>query len=48
MILNELVLHNVGTFAGRQAIDLTPPSDSKEDIELFSKILAVAKSTLAA
>ncbi len=26
----------------------TPPSDSKEDIELFSKILAVAKSTLAA
>ena len=26
----------------------TPPSDSKEDIELFPKILAVAKSTLAA
>ncbi|NTF44276.1 Gfo/Idh/MocA family protein [Rhizobium rhizogenes] len=25
----------------------TPPSDSREDIELFSKILAVAKSTLA-
>ena len=28
MILKELVLHNVGTFAGRRSINLTPKSAS--------------------
>ncbi|WP_299575207.1 DNA sulfur modification protein DndD [uncultured Williamsia sp.] len=45
MILNELVLHNVGTFAGRQAIDLTPPSAAKP-IVLVGGLNGAGKTTI--
>lgn len=45
MILNELVLHNVGTFAGRHVIDLTPPSDGKP-IVLVGGLNGAGKTTI--
>lgn len=45
MILNELVLHNVGTFAGRHVIDLTPPSDAKP-IVLIGGLNGAGKTTI--
>ncbi|HET9873194.1 MAG TPA: DNA sulfur modification protein DndD [Propionibacteriaceae bacterium] len=45
MILNELVLHNVGTFAGRHTIDLTPPSD-KKPIILIGGLNGAGKTTI--
>lgn len=45
MILNELVLHNVGTFAGRHAIDLTPTSDRKP-IVLVGGLNGAGKTTI--
>ena len=44
MILNELVLHNVGTFAGRHVIDLTPPSADKP-IVLIGGLNGAGKTT---
>ncbi|TJY69475.1 DNA sulfur modification protein DndD [Arthrobacter sp. CAU 1506] len=44
MILNELVLHNVGTFAGRHVIDLTPPSPDKP-IVLVGGLNGAGKTT---
>lgn len=45
MILNELVLHNVGTFEGRQVIDLTPPSPTKP-IVLVGGLNGAGKTTI--
>jgi DNA sulfur modification protein DndD len=45
VILNELVLHNVGTFAGRQVIDLTPPSSAKP-IVLVGGLNGAGKTTI--
>ncbi|MVZ89008.1 DNA sulfur modification protein DndD [Microbacter sp. ANSKLAB05] len=45
MILNELVLQNVGTFAGRQVIDLTPPSKAKP-IVLVGGLNGAGKTTI--
>lgn len=45
MILNELVLRNVGTFKGRQTIDLTPPSRSKP-IVLIGGLNGAGKTTI--
>ncbi|MFI9633593.1 DNA sulfur modification protein DndD [Nocardia sp. NPDC051929] len=45
MILKELVLHNVGTFAGRHAINLAPPSPSKP-IVLVGGLNGAGKSTI--
>ena len=45
MILDELVLHNVGTFAGRHAIPLTPPS-SKKPIVLIGGLNGAGKTTV--
>lgn len=45
MILDEIVLHNVGTFAGRQALDLTPPS-SKRPIVLVGGLNGAGKTTV--
>ena len=45
MILNELVLHNVGTFAGRHVIDLTPPS-AKKPIVLIGGLNGAGKTTI--
>lgn len=45
MILNELVLHNVGTFAGRQVIDLTPASAAKP-IVLVGGLNGAGKTTI--
>lgn len=45
MILNELMLHNVGTFAGRHVIDLTPPSES-QPIILIGGLNGAGKTTL--
>ncbi|WP_369133596.1 DNA sulfur modification protein DndD [Modestobacter sp. I12A-02662] len=45
MILDELVLHNVGTFAGRHAIELTPPSPSKP-VVLIGGLNGAGKTTL--
>lgn len=45
MILNELVLHNVGTFAGRHVIELTPPSDRKP-IVLIGGLNGAGKTTI--
>ncbi|MBD1591591.1 DNA sulfur modification protein DndD [Arthrobacter sp. S1_S22] len=44
MILNELVLHNVGTFAGRHVIDLTPPSADRP-IVLIGGLNGAGKTT---
>lgn len=45
MILNQLVLHNVGTFADRHVIDLTPPSRSKPII-LIGGLNGAGKTTI--
>ncbi|MEH6621160.1 MAG: DNA sulfur modification protein DndD [Dietzia maris] len=45
MILNELVLQNVGTFAGRQVIDLTPPTETKPII-LVGGLNGAGKTTI--
>lgn len=45
MILNQLVLHNVGTFAGRHVIDLTPPSASRP-IVLVGGLNGAGKTTI--
>jgi DNA sulfur modification protein DndD len=45
VILDELVLHNVGTFAGRHTIKLTPPSD-KKPIILIGGLNGAGKTTV--
>jgi DNA sulfur modification protein DndD len=45
MILDELVLHNVGTFAGRHVITLTPPS-AKKPIVLVGGLNGAGKTTI--
>jgi DNA sulfur modification protein DndD len=45
VILNELVLHNVGPFAGRHVINLTPPSEAKP-IVLVGGLNGAGKTTI--
>ena len=45
MILDEIVLHNFGLYAGRQAIALTPPDDGRS-IVLFGGLNGHGKTTL--
>ncbi len=45
MILDQLVLHNVGTFAGRHTIELTPPKSSKP-IVLIGGLNGAGKTTV--
>ena len=45
MILDRIVLHNVGTFAGRQVIDLTPPSAARPII-LIGGLNGAGKTTI--
>jgi DNA sulfur modification protein DndD len=45
VILRELVLHNFGTYRGRQVVDLVPPSRSKP-IVLFGGMNGGGKTTL--
>jgi DNA sulfur modification protein DndD len=45
MILDELVLHNVGTFAGRHVITLTPPSERKP-VVLIGGLNGSGKTTI--
>jgi DNA sulfur modification protein DndD len=45
MILDELVLHNVGTFAGRHSIPLTPPSTQRPVI-LIGGLNGAGKTTV--
>jgi DNA sulfur modification protein DndD len=45
VILNELVLHNIGTFADRHVIDLTPPSPTKP-IVLIGGLNGAGKTTI--
>ncbi|WP_226355085.1 DNA sulfur modification protein DndD [Pseudonocardia sp. ICBG601] len=45
MIINELVLHNVGTFVGRQALELTPPARGKP-IVLVGGLNGAGKTTI--
>jgi DNA sulfur modification protein DndD len=45
VILDELVLHNVGTFAGRHSIPLTPPSSLKP-IVLIGGLNGAGKTTV--
>ena len=45
MILDQLVLHNVGTFAGRHTIELTPPKSGKP-IVLIGGLNGAGKTTV--
>lgn len=45
MILDELLLHNVGTFAGRHTITLTPPS-TKKPVVLIGGLNGAGKTTV--
>lgn len=45
MIIDQLVLHNVGTFAGRHTIELTPPRSS-QPIVLVGGLNGAGKTTL--
>lgn len=45
MILNKLVLHNIGTFAGRHVINLTPPSQDKP-VVLVGGLNGAGKTTI--
>jgi DNA sulfur modification protein DndD len=45
VILDELILHNVGTFGGRHAITLTPPSP-KKPIVLIGGLNGAGKTTI--
>ena len=45
MILNQLVLHNVGTFAGRHVLDLTPPSET-QPVVLVGGLNGAGKTTI--
>lgn len=45
MILNRLTLHNFGTFAGQQSLDLTPP-DRNHPILLIGGLNGAGKTTL--
>lgn len=45
MILDRLVLHNVGTFAGRHVIDLTPPS-TRRPVVLVGGLNGAGKTTI--
>jgi DNA sulfur modification protein DndD len=45
VILDELVLHNVGTFAGRHAISLTPPAPDKP-VVLIGGLNGAGKTTV--
>lgn len=45
MILDELALHNVGTFAGHHRIKLTPPS-AKKPIVLIGGLNGAGKTTV--
>lgn len=45
MIVDQLVLHNVGTFAGRHTIELTPPSPNRP-IVLIGGLNGAGKTTL--
>lgn len=45
MIISELVLHNVGTFAGRHAINLAPPSQARPII-LVGGLNGAGKTTI--
>ncbi|MDA8310869.1 MAG: DNA sulfur modification protein DndD [Actinomycetota bacterium] len=45
MILDRVVLHDVGVFAGRQQLDLTPPSSAKP-IVLVGGLNGAGKTTL--
>lgn len=45
MIIDQLVLHNVGTFAGRNTIELTPPSPNKP-VVLVGGLNGAGKTTL--
>ncbi|MFC5382121.1 DNA sulfur modification protein DndD [Aquipuribacter nitratireducens] len=45
MIINRLALHNVGTFAGRHVLDLTPPSEAKP-VVLVGGLNGAGKTTI--
>lgn len=45
MIINQLVLHNVGTFAGRHVLDLTPPCEAKP-VVLVGGLNGAGKTTI--
>ena len=45
MILDRIVLHDFGVYAGRQEVELTPPS-TKQPVVLFGGINGTGKTTL--
>ena len=46
MILDELVLHNVGVFGGRQTLTLTPPPGAQRPVILIGGMNGCGKTTL--